>query len=89
MAGVLFLLMVSAIINVLLAKALILKNEEKAKYVGMYKAEAKRCEILENQKEKLRFENRRRNEVRLEDLLRYEDVHLPEEGKVLNFDRSL
>ena len=59
MGGVLFLLVVSALINVLLAKVLMLKHEETAKYMGMYKAEARRCERLEKQNGKLRIENNR------------------------------
>ena len=59
MAGVLFLLMVSALINALLAKVLMLKHEEKVKYIGMYKAEARRCERLEKQNGELRIENNR------------------------------
>ena len=55
MAGVLILLVVSALINVLLAKVLMLKHEETAKYIGMYKAEARRCVRLEKQNGELRI----------------------------------
>ena len=59
MAGVLFLLTFSAVINVLLAKVLMLKHEEMVQYKGMYIAEVRRCERLENQNGKLRCENNR------------------------------
>jgi len=55
MAGVLFLLVVSALINVLAAKVLMMKHEEMLKYMGMYKAEARRCERLEKQNGELRI----------------------------------
>ena len=54
MAGVLILGGVSAVMNILLVKVLILKSEETAKYIGMYKAEARRCERLEKQNGELR-----------------------------------
>jgi len=55
MAGVLILGAISAVMNILLVKVLILKSEETAKYMGMYKAEARRCGRLERQNNELRI----------------------------------
>ena len=55
MAGVLILGAISAVMNIMLVKVLILKSEETAKYIGMYKAEARRCERLERQNGELRI----------------------------------
>lgn len=65
MAGVLILLMISVVINVLLAKVLVLKHEETLRYRALYKAEMRRNTRLEN--ENFRFY---RKESKMEDLLR-------------------
>ena len=64
MAGVLILLMISVVINVLLAKVLVLKHEETLRYRTLYKSEMKRCARLES--EKFGFY---RKEPKMEDLL--------------------
>ena len=65
MAGVLILLMISVVINVLLAKVLVLKHEETLRYRTLYKSEMKRCVRLESEK----FGSYRK-ESKMEDLLR-------------------
>lgn len=65
MAGVLILLTISVVINVLLAKVLVLKHEETLRYRTLYKSEMKRCARLES--EKFGFH---RKELKMEDLLR-------------------
>ena len=49
MSGVLILLTISAVINILLAKVLMLKHEEMLQIKGMYRAEARRCARLEHE----------------------------------------
>lgn len=65
MAGILILLMISVVINVLLAKVLVLKHEEALRYRALYRAEMRRNIKLEDEKHKFY-----RKELKMEDLLR-------------------